>query len=107
MRLSRASYFGDFYIYPAIGLATYAARPRRLPDACFIAAAQASADQVGPDLRAKGMLFPSQDNILETEITTATRIAEFMFDQGLAQAKRPRDTRTWIEGHLYQPVYPE
>jgi malate dehydrogenase (oxaloacetate-decarboxylating)(NADP+) len=97
----------NFYIYPAIGLATYAARPRRLPDACFIAAAQASADQVGPDLRAKGMLFPSQDNILETEITTATRIAEFMFDQGLAQAKRPRDTRTWIEGHLYRPVYPE
>jgi malate dehydrogenase (oxaloacetate-decarboxylating)(NADP+) len=97
----------NFYIYPAIGLATYAARPRRLPDACFIAAAQASADQVGPDLRAKGMLFPSQDNILETEITTATRIAEFMFDQGLAQAKRPRDTRTWIEGHLYRPVHPE
>ena len=97
----------NFYIYPAIGLATYAARPRRLPDACFIATAQASADQVGPDLRAKGMLFPSQDNILETEITTATRIAEFMFDQGLAQAKRPRDTRTWIEGHLYRPVYPE
>jgi malate dehydrogenase (oxaloacetate-decarboxylating)(NADP+) len=97
----------NFYIYPAIGLATYAARPRRLPDACFIAAAQASADQVGPDLRAKGMLFPSQDNILETEITTATRIAEFMFDQGLAQAKRPRDTRTWIEGHLYRPVYTE
>jgi malate dehydrogenase (oxaloacetate-decarboxylating)(NADP+) len=97
----------NFYIFPAIGLATYAARPRRLTDACFIAAAQASADQVGPDLRAKGMLFPSQANILETEITTATRIAEFMFDQGLAQAKRPRDTRTWIEGQLYRPVYPE
>jgi malate dehydrogenase (oxaloacetate-decarboxylating)(NADP+) len=97
----------NFYIFPAIGLATYAARPRRLTDACFIAGAQASADQVGPDLRAKGMLFPSQANILETEITTATRIAEFMFDQGLAQAKRPRDTRTWIEGQLYRPVYPE
>ena len=97
----------NFYIFPAIGLATYAARPRRLTDACFIAAAQASADQVGPDLRAKGMLFPSQANILETEITTATRIAEFMFDQGLAQAKRPRDTRAWIEGQVYRPVYPE
>ena len=47
-----------FYIFPAIGLATCVARPRQLNDACFIAAAQASADQVGPDLRAKGMLFP-------------------------------------------------
>ena len=58
------------------------------------------------DLRAKGMLFPSQANILETEVTTATRVAEFMFDQGLAQVKRPRDVRTWIEGQLYRPFYP-
>jgi malate dehydrogenase (oxaloacetate-decarboxylating)(NADP+) len=95
----------NFYIFPAIGLATYVARPRQLNDACFIAAAQASADQVGPDLRVKGMLFPSQANILETEVTTATRVAEFMFDQGLAQVERPRDVRSWIEGQLYKPAY--
>jgi malate dehydrogenase (oxaloacetate-decarboxylating)(NADP+) len=95
----------NFYIFPAIGLATYAARPRRITDECFIVAAQASADQVGPDLRAKGMLFPSQANILETEVTTATRVAEFMFDKGLAQVERPRDVRTWIEGQLYTPQY--
>ena len=95
----------NFYIFPAVGLATYVARPRRLTDACFIAAAEASADQVGPSLRARGMLFPSQADILETEITTATRVAEFMFDQGLAQVERPRDIRAWIEGQLYQPQY--
>jgi malate dehydrogenase (oxaloacetate-decarboxylating)(NADP+) len=95
----------NFYIFPAVGLATYAARPRRLTDACFIAAAEASADQVGPSLRARGMLFPSQADILETEITTATRVAEFMFDQGLAQVERPRDIRAWIEGQLYRPQY--
>lgn len=95
----------NFYIFPAIGLATYVARPRRLTDPCFIAAAEASADQIGPDLRAKGMLFPGQANILETEVTTATRVAEFMFDKGLAQAERPRDVRAWIEGQLYKPQY--
>jgi malate dehydrogenase (oxaloacetate-decarboxylating)(NADP+) len=95
----------NFYIFPAVGLATYAARPRRLTDECFIVAAQASADQVGPDLRAKGMLFPSQADILETEVTTATRVAEFMFEKGLAQVKRPRDIRAWIEGQLYKPQY--
>jgi malate dehydrogenase (oxaloacetate-decarboxylating)(NADP+) len=95
----------NFYIFPAIGLATYVAKPRRITDACFIAAAEASADQVGPDLRAKGMLFPSQANILETEVTTATRVAEFMFDQGLAQAEKPRDIRAWIESQLYKPLY--
>jgi malate dehydrogenase (oxaloacetate-decarboxylating)(NADP+) len=95
----------NFYIFPAIGLATYAARPRRLNDACFIAAAEASADQVDSSLRAKGMLFPSQANILETEVTTAARVAEFMFDQGLAQVERPRDIRSWIERQLYKPEY--
>jgi malate dehydrogenase (oxaloacetate-decarboxylating)(NADP+) len=95
----------NFYIFPAIGLATYVARPRRITDECFIAAAEASADQVRPDLRAKGMLFPSQANILETEVTTAIRVAEFMFEKGLAQLERPRDIRAWIEGQLYKPQY--
>jgi malate dehydrogenase (oxaloacetate-decarboxylating)(NADP+) len=95
----------NFYIFPAIGLATYVVRPRRITDACFIVAAEASADQVGPDLRAKGMLYPSQSNILETEVTTATRVAEFMFDQGLAQVEKPRDIRAWIESRLYNPQY--
>ncbi len=95
----------NFYIFPAIGLATYVARPRRITDECFIAAAEASADQIGPDLRAKGMLFPGQADILETEVTTATRVAEFMFDNGLAQVERPSDIRAWIERQLYKPQY--
>ena len=95
----------NFYVYPAVALATYVARPRLITDQCFIVAAQATADQVDAALRAKGMLFPSQANILETEVTTATRVAEFMFDQGLAQVERPRDVRAWIEGQLYKPEY--
>ena len=95
----------NFYIFPAVGLATYAARPRRLTDECFIVAAQATADQVDVNLRAKGMLFPSQADILATEVTTAARVAEFMFDKGLAQVPRPRDIRAWIESQLYQPHY--
>jgi malate dehydrogenase (oxaloacetate-decarboxylating)(NADP+) len=96
----------NFYIFPAVGLATYAARPSRLTDACFIAAAQATADQVGPAQRGRGMLYPSQSGILETEVTTAVRVAEFMFDQGLAQAERPEDIRAWLESLLYRPEYP-
>src|SRR5271155_886209 len=95
----------NFYIYPALGLATYVARPRRITDECFIVAAQASADQVGPELRARGMLFPSQSQILEMEVSTATRIAQFMFEKGLATVKQPADIRKWIEGQLYSPHY--
>ena len=95
----------NFYIYPAIGLATYVARPSRITDECFILAAQATADQIDPDLRDKGWLYPSQANILETEVTTATRVAEYMFDSGLAKAPRPKDIRAWIEGQLYVAKY--
>ncbi|MFC0216856.1 NAD-dependent malic enzyme [Pseudochelatococcus lubricantis] len=95
----------NFYIYPAIGLATYAARPTRLNDECFIVAAHATADQIGPSLQAKGMLYPSQDQIMETEITTATRIVEYMFDSGLATVERPPEIRSWIENLLYNPTY--
>jgi malate dehydrogenase (oxaloacetate-decarboxylating)(NADP+) len=95
----------NFYIYPAIGLATYVARPKRLTDECFIVAAQATADQVDAELRAKGRLYPSQSNILETEVSTATRVAEFLFDKGLAQVERPKDIRAWIEGQLYVARY--
>jgi malate dehydrogenase (oxaloacetate-decarboxylating)(NADP+) len=38
-------------------------------------------------------------------VTTATRITEFMFEKGLAQAERPHDIRAWIEGQINQPQY--
>lgn len=95
----------NFLVFPALGLAVYATRPSRITDAMFLAAAQATADQVRQDQRDRGMLFPSQADILETEVTTATRIAELVFDQGLAGVPRPEDIRAWIEGMLYRPRY--
>ena len=73
--------------------------------ATCIMAAQASADQVGGDLREKGMLFPSQSDVLEMEVTTAVRVVEFMFDQDRATIKRPKDLRALVEGQLYKPQY--
>ena len=95
----------NFYIFPAIGLAVYATRPKRITDRMFIEAAKASADQVSRDDRDRGMLFPKQSHILETEITTATRVAEYIFDQELATVERPKDVRAWIETMTYKPAY--
>jgi len=95
----------NFYIFPAIGLAVYATRPKRIDDRMFIAAARGSADQVSQADRDKGMLFPPQDDILETEITTATRVAEYIFEQGQATVERPDDVRAWIKAMTYKPVY--
>ena len=43
--------------------------------------------------------------ILEVEITTATRLAEYIFDAGAATVERPKDVRAWIEGLTYKPEY--
>ena len=95
----------NFYIFPAVGLAVYATKPKRITDRMFITAAKASADQVSQDDRDHGMLFPKQAHILEVEITTATRLAESIFDAGEATVERPRDIRAWIEGLSYKPEY--
>ena len=95
----------NFYIFPAFGLAIYATKPKRIDDRMWIAAAQGSADQVDHAARDKGMLFPPQSDILETEITTAARVAEHIFDRGLATVDRPDDIRAWLKGQTYTPSY--
>jgi malate dehydrogenase (oxaloacetate-decarboxylating)(NADP+) len=95
----------NFYIFPAVGLAVYATRAKRITDEVFVVAAQGSADQVTGEQRSQGMLFPSQADILEVEVAIATRTAEYIFDNGLATAERPTDIRSWIEGQLYNPQY--
>jgi malate dehydrogenase (oxaloacetate-decarboxylating)(NADP+) len=95
----------NLYIFPAVGLAIYATRARRVTDEMFIAAAQAVADQVTEEEIGGGMLYPPQSNILETEITTALRVAEVIFKRGLAGVKRPADLRKFLESQLYKPEY--
>jgi malate dehydrogenase (oxaloacetate-decarboxylating)(NADP+) len=96
----------NFYIFPAIGMAIYACKARCVNDAMFIKAAQAVANQVSMDQLQQGLLYPLQSNILETEIYTATQIAELIFDQDLAQVKRPKDIMAFIRGLVYKPTYP-
>lgn len=95
----------NLYVFPAIGLAIYLTHPKRVTDEMFIEAAQAVADQVSPEELKRGMLFPQQSDILKVEVHAAARVAEFMFDNGLATVERPADIRSWVEGQLYRAEY--
>jgi malate dehydrogenase (oxaloacetate-decarboxylating)(NADP+) len=97
----------NFYIFPAVGMAIYATQASRVTDQMFIEAASAVADQVSPDLLRQGLLYPRQDNILETEIKTASRVAKLVFDSGLARVDRPQDYEAFIRQHVYKPEYKE
>ena len=95
----------NFYIFPAVGMAIYATQASRVTDQMFIEAASAVADQVSPDLLNQGLLYPRQENILETEIKTASRVAKLVFDSGLARVERPQDYEAFIRQHVYKPEY--
>jgi len=97
----------NFYIFPAVGMAIYATRAKRVTDAMFIEAAHAVADQVTEAQRAQGLLYPLQSDILEAEIKTAARVAALVFEEGLARVDKPKDFEAFIRGHVYQPVYKE
>jgi malate dehydrogenase (oxaloacetate-decarboxylating)(NADP+) len=95
----------NFYIFPAIGMAIFATQASRVTDEMFIEAARALADQVPSDLLNRGLLYPLQSNILETEIQTAARVAKLVFDLGLARVARPANMVAFIRDHVYQPEY--
>ena len=95
----------NFYIFPAVGMAIFATQASRVTDQMFIEAARAVADQVPPDLLQKGLLYPEQTDILETEIKTAARVAKLVFDSGLARVEKPQDMEQFIRQHVYKPEY--
>ena len=95
----------NFYIFPAVGMAIFATQAKRVTDEMFIEAGQAVADQVPSELLNKGLLYPLQANVLETEIQTAARVAKLVFDSGLARVDRPTDMVAFIRQHVYKPEY--
>ncbi len=95
----------NMYIFPAIGLAVYATRARRVTDEMFIAAAHAVAELVTQKELDDGLLYPALSEILATEIHIAHRIAEVIFTSGLARVAEPRDLRSFIESKVYTPEY--
>lgn len=97
----------NFYIFPAVAMAIYATKGKRVTDEMFIEAAKAVADQVSAELLKQGLLYPLQGDILETEIKTAARVAQLVFDSGLAGIERPADMEALIRSHVYTPAYPK
>jgi malate dehydrogenase (oxaloacetate-decarboxylating)(NADP+) len=96
----------NLYVFPAVGLAIVATKARRVTDEMFVVAAQAVADQVTQPGLDSGSLYPPQSSILETEIAVAVKVAETIFNRGLAGAAEPADVREFVEGQLYKPEYP-
>ena len=96
----------NVYIFPAIGMAVYATRAKRITDEMFIAAARAVAEKVTKAELDVGLIYPPQSEILKTELYAAQRVAEVIFERDLARVAKPTDMGAFIESQTYKPVYP-
>jgi malate dehydrogenase (oxaloacetate-decarboxylating)(NADP+) len=95
----------NVYIFPAMGMAVYATEAKRVTDEMFIVAAKAVAEQVGQDSLDVGLIYPPQSKILTASLHVAARIAEHIFDHGLARIARPQDISRLIGDKAYVPAY--
>jgi malate dehydrogenase (oxaloacetate-decarboxylating)(NADP+) len=95
----------NVYIFPAMGMAIYASRARRVTDEMFIEAAKAVAEQVTPADLDMGLIYPPQSAILNTSLHVAERVAELIFERGLAGVERPADVKDFIRTKVYRPDY--
>ena len=71
----------------------------------FVTAAEAVAEQITEEDFANGLIYPLIDNILEVSYNVAVKVAEKIFESGLAGVEKPADIKAFIETKMYQPEY--
>jgi malate dehydrogenase (oxaloacetate-decarboxylating)(NADP+) len=95
----------NVYIFPAMGMAVLATQSKRVTQQMFIVAAKAVAEQVTQEDLNTGLIYPPQSQILAASLHTAAKVANYIFDQGLARVERPTDIAAHIKELAYKPVY--
>ena len=96
----------NVYVFPAMGMAVFTTGARRVTDEMFIAAARGVAEMVTPTDIAVGLIYPPVSAILETELRAAAKVADVIFERGLATVERPSgNLEAWIRGHAYVASY--
>ncbi|MEE2906848.1 MAG: NAD-dependent malic enzyme [Planctomycetota bacterium] len=95
----------NVYIFPAMGLAVYATKSKRVTEKMFLTAAQALAETLTEDELNSGLLYPPRDRIREVSGHVAEKVAEVIFDDGHATVVRPSNMSEFIKEHTYVPSY--
>ena len=52
-----------------------------------------------------GFIYPAVKDILKVSVNVAIKIAEEIFNSGLAGVEKPNDIREFITSRMYEPVY--
>lgn len=90
-------------VFPAVGLAVFAARPTTIPDEAFAVAARSLAAMVMPEHFVQGLVYPPLRTIRETELLIAIDVATWFWDQSLAREPRPADIAHYVRSKAWTP----
>lgn len=105
-RKFRIAQCNNVYIFPAVGLAVYATRARRVTDGMFLAAARALAERSPAALDPSAPLLPELTCIRCAAIEIAMAAAEQAQREGLAPTKSSDGLRSAITSSQWSPRYP-
>ncbi len=95
----------NYYLFPGVSLAIYAARPKLVTDELWIESAKALAGLVTDEQRARGMVFPPQSDILELSTKIAVHVSDVIFKRKLTDLEQPVDMESWVRNMQYKPEY--
>lgn len=95
----------NVFIFPAMGLAVFATEVKRVTDEMFICAAKALAGLVSEEMLKSGLIYPPISAIRNVSVNVAIKIAEYIFDSGLAGINRPENIEKFIKSKVYFPDY--
>ncbi|HWR94983.1 MAG TPA: NAD-dependent malic enzyme [Flavobacterium sp.] len=95
----------NVFIFPALGMAIYATEAKRVTDEMLLIAAEAVAEQVSESDYEKGLIYPNVNDILKVSIKVAERVAEYIFESGLAGVNKPNNIKEFIYSKMHVPSY--
>ncbi len=95
----------NVFIFPAMGLAIFVTRAKKVTNEMFITAAEAVAEQVTESDFEQGLIYPRVNDILKVSLNVAVKIAAYIFDQGLAGTRKPKNLENFIKAKMYVPYY--
>ena len=97
----------NVYIFPGVGLGATFCRARRIPEEVFLRAAYILARKPTKEDYEQGCIYPSLTRIREVSRDIAVAVADYAYENGLANKPRPKDLAAALEESMYEPEYVE
>ncbi|CAG2112006.1 unnamed protein product, partial [Medioppia subpectinata] len=94
------------YIFPGVALAVMACGVNEIRDEVFLVAAKALADLVTKQDCDEGRVYPHLDQINETSLRLAAKVAQWFYTEGYATHRpEPEDKYLFLKGKQYDATY--